>query len=211
MKSSSISLARTADSLANLSAVDSLYVAAVIACYGSTEAIRRSATSVVFFAAPAAVWGMMARHTTVRIDHHVLTFITRRAVTRFLQEWPSSDMLTVASMSMCLERCVADCQMSMNTASTAPRPLVDTRLGVLARLSTSNRMAMISSVRAQLTATQLTELSLLAEPTLFQGNSLVDESCHRERAIQHLEDALLGGAMYELGVPSSTVSVGIAA
>ena len=208
MNSSSRTAALPPFNVATFPAVESFFLAALIASCGSTKALRRNATAVFFYAAPAAVWGMMARHTTAHISHHALLFVTRRATTRFLRAWPSSSTLNVESMFEVLERSVAEAHFSVDSLSVEPGADLTAPLGALSRVELGQRMMLIESVRAQLSGAELTELAIVSQLRPRYTNAIHDVAHGQVRmhAIERLEQVLLGAAMQVLGVPVAAIA-----
>ncbi|WP_434478893.1 hypothetical protein [Gemmatimonas sp.] len=193
----------------HLSPVQALFVTALLAVSGSSERVRRIAADVFQRAALPAVWGYLYRHTGTRPSWLRLASITHEATGRFLNEWPTRASLSVESMMSALESCTR----SVDSRSVAMPPVTPVHgpLGVLTLLAFSERMQLMTAMRAALSPAELDALHGAVEGGRREALVPHIPDTAAANAVERLESILLSAAMYTLGIPNDTSGSGIAA
>lgn len=192
-------------SITTVSPVQALHFAALLACSGSTEGVRRTAARVVESRALPVVWAFLTRYSDARVSWLRLTSVTHEATCRFLREWPTSAALTTESMMSTLQACTRAVAGRVAPEVTTSLPLG--RLGVLTLLSACERHQLLQSVQGALTAAELRALHAAVAGNNGDRPAAVNLAFNEMNAIEHLETLLLRASIYTLGVENDTSGI----
>lgn len=189
------------------SPLHSIFVTALLGCFGSSEQVRRSATEVFRRGALPVVWASLSRQSTARISWLRLTSITHEAVERFLHEWPLCAAVTLESMLATLDTCAC------HTLTRVPLPIVvipvRAPLGILGLLEYQERLQLLQHVQAVLMPGDLCVISAAIERERL--GTLTEHDAVALRAVERMELLLLGTSEHTLSASSDIVDRPLAA
>ncbi|MBL0889123.1 MAG: hypothetical protein IBJ19_00785 [Gemmatimonadaceae bacterium] len=181
------------------SAVEALWIAALLAAYGSTAEVRLHGRTSFLHCAQWAFYGLLCRTTGPRVSLSFLQRITARAAARMLERWAQYPCGPLASFLGQMQCALDDVMFGQGEASAN----VDSTSagGVLTTLTRDDQRMLIDRVRGRLAPNVLTELMIRVETGGASDTSTGHTSPALQQAVCDLEWALLGGISYELGLP----------
>lgn len=186
--------------ITEVSPLHSIFVTALLGCFGSSEQVRRSATEVFRRGALPVVWASLRRQSTARISWLRLTSITHEAVERFLHEWPVSAPITIESMTATLDTCT--CQTATRGPHLTAMIPVRAPLGILSLLEHQERMQLLQHVRAELMPDDLCVISAAIERERLGTLTEQAPDTAVARAVERMELLLLGTSEHTLSASS---------
>lgn len=195
--------------ITEVSPLHSIFVTALLGCFGSSEQVRRSATEVFRRGALPVVWASLRRQSTARISWLRLTSITHEAVERFLHEWPVCTTITLESMMATLDTCTC------HTSTRGPHltAMIPARapLGILGLLEYQERLQLLQYVQAVLMPDDLCVISAAIERERLSTLTEQAPDTAVVRAVEQMELILLGTSERTLSASSDIFNRPLAA
>jgi hypothetical protein len=192
-----------------VSPLHTLFVTALLACFGSSEEVPYRAAEVFRRGALPLVWASLGRHSTARISWLRLTSITHEAVERFLHEWPNGTVITVESMVATLDRCTFNT--ATRVAPTTVATPVSAPMGILSLLEYHEQLRLLQTVQAALTPDELCALSAAIERERHGSLTESVPDAIAVRAMGRMELLLLGASEYTLSASTDVLGRQLAA
>lgn len=182
------------------SAVEAVWIAGLLAVFGTHGAIRAQARAIFLHGAQWAVWGLLHSTATPRVSISFLQRITAQAASHLFERWSHQSSGSAGSFLLELRRALDVAMFGRMDDAHDHRDHWPTS-GLLSRVSDDERRALVERVRGQLTPAALATLLIALEFEPWGANETRRRS-HAQRAAEcELESALLAAVAFDLGMP----------
>lgn len=183
------------------SAVEAVWIAGLLAVFGSHAAIRGQARAIFLHGAQWAVWGLLHGSTTPRVSISFLQRITAQSASHLFERWSQQSNGSAGSFLLELRRALDDVMFGRVGDADAQYALWSAG-GVLSRVSDHERRMLLERVRGQLTPRALATLLIALEVNPWGAEGAVHRPYALRAAECELENALLVAAAFDLGMPT---------
>jgi hypothetical protein len=183
------------------SAVEAVWIAGLLAVFGSHAAIRRQARAIFLHGAQWAVWGLLHGSTTPRVSLSFLQRITAQAASHLFERWSHQSSGSAGSFLLELRRALDDVMFGRVDDADEQHAHWSAG-GVLSRVSDHERRMLVERVRGQLTPRARATLLIALEVNPWGADGAVNRPYALRAAECELENALLAGIAYDLGMPA---------
>lgn len=183
------------------SAMEAVWIAGLLAVFGSHTAIRRQARAIFLHGAQWAVWGLLHSTTTPRVSLSFLQRITVQAASHLFERWSHQSTGTAGSFLLELRSALDDVMFGRVDGASAHHANGSAG-GVLSRVSDNERRMLVERVRGQLTPQALATLLIALEVNPWGADGAVHRPYALPAAECELENALLVTVAFDLGMPT---------
>jgi hypothetical protein len=183
------------------SALEAVWIAGLLAVFGSHAAIRRQARAIFLHGAQWAVWGLLHSTTTPRVSLSFLQRITAQAASHLFERWSHQSSGSAGSFLLELRRALDDVMFGPVEGASAQHAQQPTG-SVLSRVSDHERRMLVERVHGQLTPPSLATLLIALEVNPWGADGAVNRPYALRAAECEFENALLVTVAFDLGMPT---------